>query len=168
MTVFVDSPEAGRTIRVVVHNIAAHFELRFSSWFMATMMFFIGIVLTANPQALTGSPNAAIYFAYMDSIASPAVWRGVFLVIGTTRLMALVINGTFPAIWWTPHLRWVMSTVSSMVWAMVAISVVWTSYPTLGTIIYPGVFILELRNIVIARRDAAMAALHGGQIGEWS
>lgn len=156
------------TAKILIENIAAHFQMRVSSWFMSTMMFGIGIVLTLNPTALTETPNAPVYFAHMLEWGDQSAWRAVFLVIGTSRLMALIINGSFPGIWWTPHLRMAMSGASSVVWLQVAISVAWTPNPTLGAVVYPMIFIAELYNTWRSARETRMAAHHGGSVGDWS
>lgn len=170
MTVMIsdDRVPVAQATKIVIHNIACHFQIRIASWFMATMMFGIGIVLTINPTALTATPNAPVYFARMLEWGDQSVWRAIFLIIGTSKVMALVINGSFPGIWWTPHLRMVMAGLSSVVWMQVAISVAWTQNPTLGAVVYPMIFIMELYNTWRASRETRTADHHGGSVGDWS
>lgn len=137
---------------VVLHNAAAHFEIRASSWFMAWITLGVGISMTANPTMLTGSINAAIYFRHMAELADQSIWRALFLIVGTSRLMALTINGSFPAFHWTPHIRLAMSCLSAMLWANVAYSVI-EGMPTIGTVVYPFLILVEIHNAVQALRD---------------
>ena len=137
---------------VVLQNASAHFEIRASSWFMAWMTLGVGISMTANPTMLTGSINAAIYFRHMSELADQSIWRALFLIVGISRLMALTINGSFPAFRWTPHIRFFMSCLSAMLWANVAYSVI-GGLPTIGTVVYPFLILVEVHNAVQAFRD---------------
>jgi hypothetical protein len=149
-------------LAVMGRNIAAHFKTRSLSWFMAAMTFGVGIAMTVNPTMLRDSIGAPVYFAHMVSIAPQPVWRILFLVVGTSRLLALAINGSFPTIWWTPHVRAIMSSVSALLWSQVAISVLGGEV-TIGTIVYPFIVLIEINNMVQAAREAKWGHYDDGE-----
>lgn len=149
-------------IRVILHNASSHFELRASSWFMAWITLGVGITMAINPTMLTGSINAAIYFRHMTDLASQDVWRALFLLVGTSRAIALTINGSFPSFKWTPHIRFSMSALSVLLWSEVAYSVM-GGMPTIGTVVYPFICLLEAHNAVQAFKDMLGKGLTNGQ-----
>jgi L-asparagine transporter-like permease len=126
---------------------------------MALMTLGLGMVLTVNPTLLTASPNAPVYFGHMAGIFEQWVWRFLFLVVATARLIALAVNGTFPSIRWTPQVRVVCSGVSCLLWAEIAYSVA-SGTPTFGTIVYPGLALLEVRNTYQAFKDLTDPRVH--------
>lgn len=143
-------PSAGR---IVMRNAISHFRARASSWYMAIVNLAIGIVMTVNPDGITDNPGADVYLAYANRIASPDVWRALFLAIGLARLLALIVNGSFPRVWWTPHIRMVLSGLSAVVWLQFAISVCLTTYPAFATVLFPAAVILELWNTAVAASE---------------
>lgn len=149
-------------MKVILHNAAAHFEIRASSWFMAWMTLGVGILMTYDPTMMTGPNNAAPYFQRMSTLADPGIWRTLFLIVGTSRLMALVINGSFAAFRWTPHIRLFMSSLSAMIWANVAYSVI-GGPPTIGTVTYPFLVLVEIHNAVQALKDMNGWGLEDGR-----
>jgi hypothetical protein len=145
-------------VKTLLHNIAAHFEERTSAWFMAGISFGVGIVLTLNPDLLTGTINAPAYFGHMTAFAGQWAWRAAFLVIGTSSLMALTVNGTFPSFPWTPHIRFLMSSLSAVIWAELALSIL-AGALTIGTVVYPAIVLIEFHNVRQALKD--MRGRHG-------
>lgn len=154
MTIYVDR-RAATTVTfatIMFRNAAGHFHARAPSWFMAFMTFGVGIAMTVNPHMLVGVSVTHLYFGYMVALADQYVWRALFLAVGTARILALLINGSFSAVTWTPLVRAVTSGVSAVLWSVVALSVVGGEM-TIGTIVYPGIVLIELYNMTQAARD---------------
>ena len=141
-----------RATWVVLHNAGAHFELRASSWFMAFMTLGVGVMMTVHPDMLTGSISSAAYFRRMTILLDQSIWRTLFLFVGTSLIVALTINGSFPAFRWTPHIRFAMSCLSVAIWSQVAISVM-GGFPTIGTVAYPVLVLVEAHNAFQALKD---------------
>lgn len=120
---------------------------------MAALTFGGGVVLTINPTMLTDSINAKLYFVHMASLAPQWFWRMMFLTVGTSRLIALTVNGSFPALWWMPPVRVASTGVSAILWAELALSVVGGPV-AFGTLIYPSLFVVELSNVRQAIRES--------------
>lgn len=142
-----------RALQIVVDNALAHFRLRITSWYMALANLSVGIMLTANPDALSTNPGAAVYFNLLLRIAPEEVWRSLFLIIGYARLISLVVNGTFRHVRWTPYVRAAMSGLSFMIWGAIALSVIWPGYAALGIVVYPSVALFELYNTAVAMSE---------------
>lgn len=80
----------------VVRGVTDHFPGRVSDWFLASILTNVGF-------------------------DSHGFWSVLCLSIGLTRLIALTINGTFPKLRWSPHVRFVMAILSGCVWVQLAL-----------------------------------------------
>lgn len=135
----------------VLGGIARHFQLRVTSWFMASVLLGIGVVVTVNPESIAQRGATSASIVHMTRLASPAAWGVAFLTIAVVRLLALAVNGSMH---WSPQVRMVMSTASSLMLAQLVLSATWGVPPTICTVVYPLLLALELYNTAAAALEA--------------
>lgn len=96
-------------------GIRDHFPARASEWGFAALLLWIGYFLAVTPGTFVTSAG----YAGLAALADEATWRIVCFVVGSLRLLALVINGTFATTWygrWSPHVRGACAFLSCGVW----------------------------------------------------
>lgn len=138
----------------VAGGITNHFPARASEWVMSVMMIHWGVNLLRPDDLFSITPA----LSHMRLMASENVWGWGAVSIGATRLVALVINGSFPDTWygrWSPHVRALMSWLSAFVWFQVSIGLYMTNVNSLGLAIYPWLFVMCLWNAMNAAGDAS-------------
>ncbi|WP_129505151.1 hypothetical protein [Bosea sp. Tri-54] len=89
---------------------------------------------------------------------SEDAWGKLAIAIGTFRLLALIINGTFARTWygrWSPHVRALASFLTCFLWFQISFGLFNSDAATTGLAVYPGLLVLDAMNIVAATRDAA-------------
>jgi hypothetical protein len=79
------------------------------------------------------------------------------LVIGVTRVGALMINGTFPQFRWSPHLRLVMAGLSCFIWFQITLGLLVNDEPTAMVAVYPQLFLFDLYNLFLAASETGAA-----------
>jgi len=97
------------------HGVVDHLRLRTISWVMSLNMTGFGLVLLANPEAMS-LPGRTVLYADLLRVASEHSWGVICVAIGVFRLLALGINGTFPSFPWSPYMRALGSFLSCLIW----------------------------------------------------
>lgn len=135
-------------------GIADHFPARRSEWVLASIMLVWGWILIGPADTFSQSKA----WAQMAAIMPESSW-GIFAIwVGTFRLAALIINGTFSGTWygrWSPHVRALASFLSCFLWFQISFGLWASDAATTGLAVYPGLFVLDAMNIVAALKDAA-------------
>jgi len=135
-------------------GIHDHFPARRSEWVLACILVVWGWILLRPAEVFAGNPA----WSQMAAIMSEQTWGRVAVTIGSFRLLALIINGTFAKTWygrWSPHVRALASFLSCFVWFQISFGLVASEAATTGLAVYPGLLLLDAMNIVSATRDAA-------------
>lgn len=148
-------PHRHRTLPVRLYlGIQEHFPARRSEWVLAGMMLAWGMILLRPGELFADNPAWAQMSLYM----SEEYWGKLAVAVGTFRLVALIINGTFATTWygrWSPHVRALASFLSCFIWFQITFGLVNSNAATTGLAVYPGLLVLDAMNIVAASRDAA-------------
>ena len=137
----------------VYTGIAEHFPARRSEWVLAGMMVVWGWLLLSPGAIFNQSPAWAMLAAW----APEYVWGWGAVLIGSFRMIALLINGTFYTSWYgrySPHIRMLASFLSCFIWLQLTIGLLNAPYLTTGLAVYPGLLLLDLMNVVAAASDA--------------
>lgn len=148
-------PHLGKPLPVRLYlGIHDHFPARRSEWVLAGIMVAWGWILLKPSELFAGNPAWAQMAAMMDE----ATWGWLAIGIGTFRLLALIINGTFARTWygrWSPHVRAAASFLSCFLWFQISFGLWASDAATTGLAVYPGLLVLDAMNIVAASKDAA-------------
>jgi hypothetical protein len=138
----------------IATGVTKHFPVRVAEWQNGAILFGIGLWL-CNPYLLTfHSPSYAILLEWARE-----GWWGIFCtVIGGSRLVALIVNGTLRPNSRTPYVRGAMAFLACLVWALLGLGIAFTPNPGLGVIIYPIMFVTDTWNVWRAMRDSNLAA----------
>ena len=142
----------------LARGVWQHAGVRFTEWLGAAPLIGIGFVLWDEYDVFGVSPT----FAVMEQWASEATWANALLAAGLMRLIALIINGSFPQLFrHSPTMRFIASWIAMMAWAAVALGMfsAWREFggsPT-GWVMYGSWSVLELRNLYCSRVDMVLA-----------
>lgn len=135
----------------VVRGIHAHLPARAAEWALGAILFNWGWILL-----LPGQTFGREAYDLMVAIAPEPIWGIACLVIGATRLIALVINGTFADTAYSrfsPHVRTAMSGLSCFFWLQIVLSFA-LAPPGTGLAVYPVLLVLDLYSAYRAAGDA--------------
>ncbi|WP_162260045.1 hypothetical protein [Bosea sp. Root670] len=97
-------------------------------------------------------------WSQMAAMMSEGAWGWFAIGVGTFRLLALIINGTFAGTWygrWSPHVRALASFLTCFLWFQISFGLWASDAATTGLAVYPGLLVLDAMNIVAATKDAA-------------
>lgn len=135
-------------------GIAHHFPARRSEWVLACMLVAWGWLLLKPGETFASNPAWSQMSLWMDEHS----W-GLFAVgVGSFRLGALVVNGSFSNTWYgrfSPHVRGAASFLSCFLWFQISFGLWASDAATTGLAVYPGLLVLDAMNIIAASRDAA-------------
>ncbi len=135
-------------------GIHDHFPARRSEWVLAGIMVAWGWILLKPTAVFASHPSWSQMAAMMDE----ATWGWLAISIGSFRLLALIVNGTFARTWygrWSPHVRALASFLSCFLWFQISFGLWASDAATTGLAVYPGLLVLDAMNIVAASKDAA-------------
>lgn len=135
-------------------GIHDHFPARRSEWVLAGIMVAWGWILLKPTSAFGAHPS----WAQMAAIMSEEAWGWLAVCVGSFRLLALIINGTFARTWygrWSPHVRALASFLTCFIWFQISFGLWASDAATTGLAVYPGLLVLDAMNIVSASKDAA-------------
>jgi hypothetical protein len=129
------------------NNFANAFFPRLSEWWAASLLMWLGFVLSANPDLMASSKTSA--YQMMLMIGDQDTWSWVMRAFAATRLFVLLINGALRR---SPHLRAAGAVITCFFWMQITLSVA----PTFGLLfgLAVGVLILDFANFIRAMRDA--------------
>lgn len=135
-------------------GIADHFPARRSEWVLAGILIVWGLILIGPAETFAQSKA----WSQMAAIMPERSWGFFAIGIGTFRLVALIINGTFAGTWygrWSPHVRALASFLTCFLWFQISFGLWASDAATTGLAVYPGLLVLDAMNIVAASKDAA-------------
>ena len=136
---------------MVLLHIRAHLRPRLMEWMHALMLVLWGSILARPEATFTRSP----VWAGLERIASEDVWAWGTILIGSARILALLINGL-----WRPSyaIRTITSFCSMFVWFTISLGLIYSRAATTGLAIYPVLFLFEAINLYYSALDGAFAA----------
>lgn len=140
-------------IKRVAIGATHHFRLRVSDWFITLMLTTLGLILL-QPG---GTFETFAPFSYLKRFGSESTWGLVCVIIGSFRLFALVINGTFKDFRWSPYIRAIMAVLSCFIWFQLATSVLSMDVWHPGASVYPYLFLFDIYNASHAAAEAGVA-----------
>ena len=142
----------------ITRGIAAHFPIRLTEWLMCYPAFLMGAVLVLQPEMFDTSPSFATVAKWGDESA----WASVVLSCAALRLIALVVNGTFKAFRFSPHLRALSSFVGVLFWSQFGLG--FTAAAIFGAgawsapVAYSTLALAELANLYRSASDIGRAS----------
>ena len=122
------------------YGVVDHLRLRTISWIMSMNMIGFGLILLANPDAMS-LPGRTVLYVDLLRWASERHWGMTCIAIGVFRLVALFINGTFPSFPWSPYMRAFGSFLSCLFWFTIELGALQASELILAIDVY-GIFLL--------------------------
>lgn len=135
---------------MVLANIRTRFAdaffPRLLEWQAAVMMFVGGVLMLTNPRLMELSP---IGYERMLDVMAQLHWGYLAFLIGTVRLVVLIINGAWRH---SPHARAVAAFLSCAIWFPLALS--FSAIAGWGMVFATGMLFGDLLNIVRTMRDA--------------
>lgn len=143
----------------IVTGIRHHFHVRAAEWFCTAVLLNWAVVMLAPGD--TFSTSAA--FQGLANLASERTWGVVCLLMGTARLIALILNGTFAHTRYghfSPHVRAAMAFLSCFVWFHIVYGMLgtWATLPlTTGPGTYLAILLLDAVNFRRAMDDTGEA-----------
>lgn len=141
----------------VARGITEHFPARASEWGFAALLIWLGSLFLHYPALF----DASLSYAGLAKLADEVVWGWACIAIGSLRLVALVINGTFAGTWYgrrSPHVRGVCAFLSCGIWFPIFAGFLVSERPLL-IVCYAGVVLgLDAYNIRRVWADAGRAS----------
>lgn len=134
----------------IVTGVRKHFADRLPEWAMAICALIWGLGVSA-PDISFGNTEA---WAGLLRIMPEDAWGLLAVAIGTARIAALTINGTFYETAYSrysPHVRAASAMVGTFLWLQVWLSVSVTPNPGRGIYLLP--LALEIYSVFHAMRD---------------
>lgn len=129
----------------LARGVASHFRIRATAWFMAFAMLNLGIALHSYPR-LFGDFDKVFLLNQVEH----QTWSGVCVAIAVAQLLALLINGSFPRLRFTPYIRAVTSAMATLIWTQVAFGANISEVPNILMVVSPVLVAMEFYNTVIA------------------
>lgn len=149
---------------MVVSTTWQHFQVRFSEWFGAIVLFAWGIYVTLNPGLFT-DPRTGVLFEGMNQIMPQQSWGLMAVIVGGSRLGALYINGHHTR---TPTVRLIASFFSAFVWTQVTLGLYHAGIPNTGLIIYTAMVAADIYSAFRASADVTLVSRRLRQENEGS
>ena len=134
----------------LAQGVTSHFRLRVGEWLCGAMLFAWGALVYAPAATFENS----LAFDVMAQIGSEATWGSAVMTVGTLRLMALIINGTFAAFPYAAHARAVTAMLGCFVWLQVSLGFWESGVATTALAVYPFLLVFEIFNTASAWSDA--------------
>lgn len=127
-------------------RIKQRFGPRFMEWFIAWVTACWGGVLLLPVQTFV-APQWVIFSA----IGPEEWWGAIMLLLGITRIGALIVNGTRKEI--TPWIRVISAGCGFMIWVLITTIFALTGVISTWLAIYPSLAFAEIVNVIRAARD---------------
>lgn len=137
----------------LARGVGSHFRLRVGEWLCGAMLFTWGALVYAPAPTFE---NSAV-FDVMAQMASEATWGSAVMTVGTLRLTALIINGTFGAFRYAAHARALTAMLGCFVWLQISLGFWESGVSTTALAIYPFLLLFEIFNTASAWSDAVWA-----------
>ena len=140
----------------IASGVSDHFTARKSEWACAVILFFWGVIVYLPAHTFDNSGA----FRVMAQMASEDTWGTAVMTIGTLRLVALIINGTFRRFPYAGHARAATAMLCCFVFLQISLGLLQSGMPTPGLAVYPVLLVLEISNVAAAWSDAVWARTH--------
>ena len=158
---------------IIVHSwksLQTTFPTRAMEWFFAWGLLNLGLTMVFNQGLFESSPS----WAGLGAVASQATWGNALVIVGTVRLVALLVNGMY---WRTPHARCLMAFVSCYFWWKFSLGLIGTL--SFDAALVPLCFIFDVYNGIRTGREVGVSefvvrmrrkaeARHGHTVGSTS
>lgn len=135
----------------VFTDIKKHFPVRRSEWIGSGVMILWGLFMILDERSTVPG------WVGLGRMLQGNFGASLLMVLGSLRLLALIINGTFQKTWYgkiSPHVRVFASIVSCMVWLQLWLALWNGPYWTTGLAAYAGYFVHDVLNAFAAAGDA--------------
>lgn len=134
-------------------DVKEHFRTRATSWIMSFNIFGMGLILIVNPTFLNGDVRAHSY-VYLLTIMPQWAWAIWCVGVGLMRIVALVINGTFPRLPWMAHVRLAGAFLSCFLWFNLMLGVWVRGGWTFAVPMFTSMIAFELLSTYVAANEA--------------
>lgn len=131
-----------------------HFQARFAEWMNAVILVGFGLYLLTHP-GMFDDPRVTALWAGLKGIGAQATWALVCVIIGSSRLTALYINGRHKR---TPMIRLVASFFSAFILTQICLGLWASEAPNTGLIVYPVLVMADIYSAFRASADMTFVA----------
>lgn len=143
-------------LRTIATGVWSHAGARATEWLGLIPLMGIGFSFLNDPEVIKETAS----FQVLLNWYSVETWSIIFAAIWVMRLIALIVNGSFPKFRHSPSIRFFVSCVAGLLWCAVT-AVLHDAYMTTGgspTAIYMYALpaAMELRNAYVSRIDMAI------------
>ena len=136
---------------MIIVTPQGHFRARQSEWIVSAIICAWGLVLLHPAETFNGSN-----FGWFASSGVPeAVWGVVFLLVGSFRIIGLIINGRRATI--TSWMRFTSSSCGFFLFLITSIGFIASGVPSTSWAVYPLLAASEAVNIYFSMIDAGAA-----------
>jgi hypothetical protein len=135
-------------------GIGKHFATRATEWGCTAVLFLWGVRLTLFDDDVFGASASMIE---LRRVFSEDAWGAMCFVVGSLRICALILNGTFEGEWYSrfsPHVRSVMAFLSCFFWLTITLGIISAGMPSTGICVYPVLLAGDIWNTGRALIDA--------------
>lgn len=131
----------------MIVKLQQHFPLRVTDWLLGGILTSWGLVCLSLSPATWELP----IYSGLRVMADQATWAWFAIVIGSTRMIALFINGALRR---TPHIRGLGAFLSVFLWLQLAFAMFNAEINAIGVAIYPWLVVADIYNVLRASQDA--------------
>ena len=132
-----------------------NFRRRLLEWLTSTIIFLLGIIMLISPESFD-KPTLSMFYDYLQ------VWTPTLLIVGTLRIIALLINGHWHG--GTPLLRLLGSLSGAAIFGAILGSLLqvspWWTIP-FGVVTYSVLTMGEMLNSFFTATDMANVRKYG-------
>lgn len=139
---------------VAVATTWQHFQVRFSEWFVAIVMFGIGVYITLHPGMMT-DPRSGILWTGMVGMMSQESWGLAAAIIGGARLGALYVNGHHAR---TPTIRLIAAFFSAFFFTQLTVGLLKSGLSNTGVVTYACVVLADIYSGFRASQDVTFVS----------
>lgn len=137
---------------IIVKGFRQTFRDRFPEWVLSIALFWWGIFALVNPDSFQYS----ILLSSILRIATQEVWGWIATVLGSIRIIFLIINGA-----WRPsaHIRTIGAILGSGFWSMMILSSFDITWLLSNSVLFIGFLAFDLYSLWFSAEDAKLADL---------
>lgn len=133
----------------IVVRLQHSFPMRITEWVVAGILTTWGVVLSQPGDVLINEQ-----YEMLTRVANESTWAAICLLVGTTRLLALFINGAWRP---SPHIRAAMAGLSTIFWLYVVLGIFAVGELSTGMAVYPWLLLADFYAVFRASRDARLS-----------
>lgn len=154
---------------VVATTTWQHFQIRFSEWWAAILLFSLGTYISMHPGMMT-DPHSGTLWTGMTRIMPQETWGLAAVVVGGARLAALYVNGHHAR---TPAVRLAAAFFSAFFFTQLTVGLYNSGLQNTGIITYSLVVLADIYSgfrasqdvTFVSRRARLVATESGGDNG---